>query len=360
MTLSLPRHPKPPYTVHQHNISGRMPPNQGEPTDEAFFLQLQEASRLQALVLLGDFSHPNICWKSSTASCRQSRTLLECTEDNFLSQVIDTPTQGDAILVTNASELIGDIRIGSSPGYSDHALVEFTVLRDMGQAKSKVRTLNFRKANFQLFKELVNRTPWETALRDKGAEQSWQIFKDTFHTAQELSIPRCKKSGKEGKRPAWLSQDLLVKLKGKKEMHRQRKQGQVSWEKYRDTAWLCRDGVRKAKAWLELNLARDAKNNNKDFYRKGRSKKVYPPDEQTGKLVTMDKEKAEILNNFSASVFTGNLSSHTSQVDRPQGRDWGNKASPTVREDQARDHLRNLNIHKSMGPDEMHPRVLRE
>jgi len=43
-------------------------------------------------------------------------------------------------------------------------------------------------------------------------------------------MPRSKKSGKEGKRPAWLSQDLLVKLKGRKEMHRQWKQGQVSWE----------------------------------------------------------------------------------------------------------------------------------
>jgi len=38
-----------------------MPPDQGEPTDEAFFLQLQKASRSQALVLLGDFNHRNIC-----------------------------------------------------------------------------------------------------------------------------------------------------------------------------------------------------------------------------------------------------------------------------------------------------------
>ncbi|KGL85856.1 hypothetical protein N301_08834, partial [Charadrius vociferus] len=44
----------------------------------------------------------------------------------------------------------------------------------------------------------------------------------------------------------------------------------------------------------------------------------------------------------------------------PQGRDWGSKVPPTVREDQVRDRLRNLNIQKSMGPDKMHPRVLRE
>jgi len=36
-------------------------PDEAEPTDEAFFLQLQEASRLQSLVLLGDFNHPDIC-----------------------------------------------------------------------------------------------------------------------------------------------------------------------------------------------------------------------------------------------------------------------------------------------------------
>ena len=111
--------------------------------------------------------------------------------------------------------------IGGSLGCSDHSLVEFTILRDMGQVKSRARTLDFRRANFQLFKELVDEPPWETVLRDKGAEQTWQLFKDIFLRAHELFLPICKKSDKEGKRLAWLSKDLLVKIKCKREMHRQ-------------------------------------------------------------------------------------------------------------------------------------------
>jgi len=56
----------------------------------------------------------------------------------------------------------------------------------------------------------------------------------------------------------------------------------------------------------------------------------------------------------------GNLFPQPSQVNGLQDRDQKGKDSPTVREDQVRDHLRNLNIHKSMGPNEMPPRVLRE
>jgi len=72
---------------YHHQING--PPDEGEPADEAFLLQLQGVLCLQALVLMGDFNHPDICWDSSTAGGRQSRRFLESAEDNFLVQVLD-------------------------------------------------------------------------------------------------------------------------------------------------------------------------------------------------------------------------------------------------------------------------------
>jgi len=66
------------------------------------------------------------------------------------------------------------------------------------------------------------------------------------------------------------------------------------------------------------------------------------------------------LTTFFASVFTGKCFSHTAEVTDDQGRDWQNEEPHTVGEDQVQDHLRNLKVHRSMGPDEVHLQVLRE
>jgi len=76
-------------------------------------------------------------------------------------------------MLTSASELIGDVKTGGSLGCSGHVLVEFAVLRVVGKARGIVRPLNFRKVKFQLFKDLVSRTSWETVLRDGGATPLW-------------------------------------------------------------------------------------------------------------------------------------------------------------------------------------------
>jgi len=99
-------------------------------------------------------------------------------------------------LFSSASELITDIRIEGCLVCRERAVAEFKLLRDTKQAKSKIRMLNFREANFQLFRESANRSPWQLVFKDQGVEQSWQIFKEAFLRAQEFSVARCRKSGK--------------------------------------------------------------------------------------------------------------------------------------------------------------------
>lgn len=81
-------------------------------------------------------------------------------------------------------------------GCSDHALVKFTVLKDKSQEKIEVKTLNFKKANFKLFKDFASDAPRKLPLETRQVERSWQIFEDAFHGAPELLFPMSKKSGK--------------------------------------------------------------------------------------------------------------------------------------------------------------------
>ncbi|GAB0205865.1 mitochondrial enolase superfamily member 1 [Grus japonensis] len=156
----------------------------------------------------------------------------------------------------------------------------------------------------------------------------------------DREIPTKRKSSKNTKRPPWMNKELLGKVKQKKEAYRGWKQGQVAWGEYRETVRAAREQVRKAKALIEISLARDVKDNKKRFYRYVSNKRrtrenVGPLQNETGDLVTQDMEKAEVLNDFFASVCNGKCLSHTAQV--AEGRDWENAEPPTVGEDQVRE-----------------------
>ncbi|PKU32701.1 hypothetical protein llap_16995 [Limosa lapponica baueri] len=247
-------------------------------------------------------------------------SFLECIDDSFLLQVIEEPMSGGAILdlvLTNKEGLVGNVKLKGSLGCSDREMVEFKILpllRAVRRAQSKLATLDFRRADFGLFRDLLGRVPWDKALEGRGAQESWLIFKDHLLQAQERCIPAKRKSGKNARRPAWMNRELLDNLKQKKEAYRGWKQGQVGWEEYREIVRAASDQVRKAKAQIDLNLARDINSIKKSFYRYVSDKKktrenVGPLQKEAGDLVTRDMEKAEVLNAFFASVFTGKGSS---------------------------------------------------
>jgi len=120
-------------------------------------------------------------------------------------------------------------------------------------------------------------------------------------------------------------------------MHRQWKQGHAAWEVYRDAVWLFRDGIKKAKAQMELSLAKDAKNNKEGFCRyigqKTKAKESVPPlINEKGEPVMTDVEKAEVLN-FFALVYAASQASHVSCFPGHVGDGWGSKVPPRVSEE---------------------------
>jgi len=162
-----------------------------------------------------------------------------------------------------------------------------------------------------------------------------------------------------------MSQELLAELIWKRKVHGMWKEGQATWEEYRNVVRACREAMRRAKAHLGLILARDVKDNKKSFFKDINSKwktreNVGPLLNQVGVLVTEDAEKAELLNAAFASVFTAKASPQEYQATEVRQEACRKEALPLVEEDCVKDHLSNLDNHKSMGPDGMHPQALRE
>ncbi|GAB0175730.1 hypothetical protein GRJ2_000038200 [Grus japonensis] len=155
----------------ERQASKARPPDQEEEVNEAFYRQLEVASRSQALVLIWDFNHPDICWKRNSARHAESRRFLQRTDDKFFTQVVEEPMRRGVLLdlvLTNKEGLVGDVKVGSSLGCSDHEMVEFRILRGRSRAISRITTLDFRRATFGLFKDLLGRIPWIKVLEGRG------------------------------------------------------------------------------------------------------------------------------------------------------------------------------------------------
>jgi len=171
------------------------------------------------------------------------------------------------LVLTNREGLVGNVKLKGSLGCSDNEMVEFRLLRAARTAHSKLTTVDFWRGAFSLFGELLGRVPWGKALEGRGAQESWLLFKDHLLQAREQCIPTKRKLGKYARRPAWMNNELLEKLKHKKEACRGWKQEQVAWEEYRTIVRAARDQVTKAEALREINLSRDVKGKKKSFYR---------------------------------------------------------------------------------------------
>ena len=62
-------------------------------------------------------------------------------------------------------------------------------------------TLDFWRADFNLFRTRVERVPWEVILENVGAQEGWEYFKETVLKVQDLTIPTSRKTSRQARTP---------------------------------------------------------------------------------------------------------------------------------------------------------------
>jgi len=91
---------------------------------------------------------------------------------------------------------VGDVIVGGCLCHSDHEMVEFKIFSVMRKKDSRAASLDFRSANFKLFRELLSKVCWESSFEVLGVHECWSVSKNHLLEAQEQAIPLHHKSSK--------------------------------------------------------------------------------------------------------------------------------------------------------------------
>ena len=74
---------------------------------------------------MGDFNYPDIDWETESCTSHKGNRFLAIAKDNYLSQLVQDPTRGTAILdlvLTNRPDRTTDVQVGGHLGNSDHKI----------------------------------------------------------------------------------------------------------------------------------------------------------------------------------------------------------------------------------------------
>lgn len=186
---------------------------------------------------MGDFNHPVICWESNRVGGKQSQRLLECSESNLLAQVLGKRTRWEVLLdmvLTITEELIKELKIGGTLGCSDHALVDFVILRRWARQKVKSWSWTSGEQASGCLRDYWATSPGKLSLETKEWSKYSNSLRIPFWEHRSSLFPNTQKISRGGRKPARLSKDLLVRLRDKKDMYRKWKQRGVAWEEYKE------------------------------------------------------------------------------------------------------------------------------
>ena len=357
-------------------------PNSTEEENAKLNIELTELFKDegQSVLLLGDFNFPEIDWDSQSSRAgpgHRATRFLNTMQDTMTTQLVTEPTHRrpgqqptliDLVFI-NKPEEINSVTHAPSLGKSHHEVIivdqQLTCLK--GPEPPRPLKYAYQRADYSEMKRALQREDLSEKLKDVDCDQAWGVVKETLTRIRNKYVPstRVRIGNNVRKKPLWMNDAALRKVRKKHSAYRRyltTREGKdyLEYVRIRNEA---QKEIQRSKRSFEYMIAKECKKNPKAFWNyyndKTRKHQQLPTlTDEEGNSAECDREKADCLNDFFASVFTVEDTREVPTIPRRTVT----KPMPDIliTPEAVAKKLKKLNPSKAQGPDEIHPKLLQE
>ena len=358
-------------------------PNSSTPNNDALCKLIEKLgpeSKYSHVLLVGDFNYKNIDWETcySKGSSADDDKFLQATQNAYLFQHVQTPTRARGqsnspslidLVFTNEENMISNLKHLSPLGSSDHCVLRFDCICYTQISKSDLKSkYNYDRGNYENLKTQLD-INWEDFF-DKCNQDINLMYESFLHKvklAVEENIPEYKFSlasikGKKINLPQTVKRSIRIKQRRWSRYLESR--DSLKYKLYRKQTDYVKKLVKQARKDEQKKIAKKIISNPKQFWSyvnsKTKIRQAIPTlkCKTTEKDCTTDIDKANVLSNQFSSVFVNECVASMPEI-APEFKDCILE-DLMITEELVLKKLLVLNVCKSMGPDGVHPRVLKE
>ena len=225
----------------------------------------------------------------------------------------------------------------------------------------------YDRGNYVAYNEQLNQTDWETLIDNNNVEEVAQNITNTILTCAKNTIPNKLVTIRPNDIP-WLNNNIRKLMRKRNKLHKKAKivNNEQSWKRFREIRNEVTKQLREAKTNYENNLIVKLNSNTtnvktwfklaKQLSNKKQSQTI-PTLSHNGKESSIDKEKAQILNDYFCSQ-----SSLQNDNKTPPDLPTVNVSLDVfeISPNNVIDAIRSMDSSKACGPDMVSPRLLKE
>ena len=272
------------------------------------------------------------------------------------------------LVLTNCSSIVSNMHVLAPLGNSDHNSVSFDLDINVRSSLNNKETYNFRKGDYDKFRLLLSEIDWDLKFRDMSCIVMWETFNNDLDRLQKECIPKvATRTGKYKYKPGWWDSEIgnLIKEKHRANDTMIRNNYQANdVNNFRYIRDKVKSTIRKKCIQEDIELGKEK--NSKKLFRKYKAKSKVKERinfiRKGDQIFSGDKDISDGFNAFFASVFGIDNNSDIG-INSNEDEILGNVNSLTsfeITTDSVGKIIRALDTNKSMGPDGISARILKE